>query len=196
MIAPNLVNALLLQYETPLPEDFDIKAIRERIREIAPAFDRMSGLLVKFYGLNTQPETPANEYVSTYLWQNPSALREFLEGDGFGNYTEAFARPSARTWLLHEIVGEFDELAHTRFLLKQTVGIPRKAKVGHSLRTWAKRPLLPSTIARIIGFDSVTWEIIELTALSDRPDLNHAINAHLYSVVHVSKPGATSHVTE
>jgi hypothetical protein len=196
MISPNSANALLLQYETPLPEDFDIKAVRERIREIAPAFDRMAGLLVKFYGLNIRPEAPANEYVSTYLWQNPLALREFLEGDRFGNYTEVFARPSARTWLLHEIVGEFDELTHTRFLLKQIVGIPRKAKVGHSLETWAKRPLPPSTIVRILGLDSVTWEIIEFTALSDRPDLNHAINAHLYNIVHVSKPSRTSHVTE
>jgi hypothetical protein len=196
MIAPNLVNALLLQYETPLPEDFDTKAVRERIREIAPACDRMFGLLVKFYALNTRPEAPMNEYVSTYLWQNPLALREFLAGERFANYADTFARPSARTWLLHDIAGEFDELAHTRFLLKQTVAIPRKTGVGRSLETWAKRPLLHSTIARILGFDSATWEIIELTALAERPDLNHAINAHLYSIVHVSKPGGTSHVTE
>ena len=188
MIEPNLANAVLLQYETPLPDDFNAKSIKERVSELAPAFDRMAGILVKFYGLNERPEAPLNEYVSTYIWRNPVALREFLEGDRFGNYSEAFARPNARIWLPHDISGDFEEIQQTRFLLKQTFGIPRKTSVGKFLGTWQNRPLLPSAIVRVIGFDSATWELVELTALRERPDLNNTINGHLYTIVHISKP--------
>lgn len=196
MLAPNFSNALLLQYETPLSDDFDIKAVRERITEVAPVFDRMPGILVKFYALNERPNAPVNEYVSTYIWHDAVALREFLEGDRFGNYSEVFARPSARTWLLHDITGDFDAVQDTRFLLKQVVGIPRKVKVSRFLESWRERKLASSTIIRVIAIDATTWDLVELTALKERPDLSQSINAHLYHIVHVSKPSATGHVTE
>jgi len=196
MLAPNFSNALLLQYETPLPDDYDIKGVRERISEVAPVFDRMPGILVKFYALNARPDAPTNEYVSTYIWHDPVVLREFLEGDRFGNYSDVFARPSARTWLLHDITGDFDAVQETRFLLKQIVGIPRKAKVGRFLESRREREAPPSTLVRAIALDAVTWDLVELTALKERPDLNGTVNAHLYNIVHVSKPSVTGYLTE
>jgi hypothetical protein len=49
---PDFSNALLMQYETPLPDDFNMAGIRTRAQEKAGAFDQLPGMLVKFYAVN------------------------------------------------------------------------------------------------------------------------------------------------
>ncbi len=52
MSYPDFSNAVLMQYETPLPDDFDMDGVRTRVREKAGAFDQLPGMFVKFYAIN------------------------------------------------------------------------------------------------------------------------------------------------
>jgi len=92
-------NSILMQYETPLPDNFGMKQVRQRIRQVSSPFDHYKGLHFKLYGVNDRIETPLNEYSSIYLWSCISAMREFLVGDLFNNYAQAFARPSIKSWM-------------------------------------------------------------------------------------------------
>jgi hypothetical protein len=68
MSDPDFSNAVLMQYETPLPDDFDMNGVRTRVREKAGAFDQLPGMFVKFYAVNEVTAAPLNEYSSIYLW--------------------------------------------------------------------------------------------------------------------------------
>jgi hypothetical protein len=97
---------ILMQYETPLPDDFTMDQVRNRALTVAPKFDEYPGLNFKLYGVNDRFEAAVNEYSSIYLWSDPESMRGFLEGDLFDNYSTVFARPSVRSWLIHETIGD------------------------------------------------------------------------------------------
>jgi len=48
----NKYDQILMQYETPLPDDFDMDQVRNRVRKLAPQFDHYHGLGFKLYGVN------------------------------------------------------------------------------------------------------------------------------------------------
>jgi hypothetical protein len=47
-------NQILIQYETLLPDDFDMEQIRTRVRDLGPQTDQYPGLEFKLYGVNTR----------------------------------------------------------------------------------------------------------------------------------------------
>ena len=114
-------NRILIQYETPFPDDFDMEQVRTRVRNLGPKTDRYPGLEFKLYGMNTLETAAVNEYSSIWLWSNPEPMREFLEGDFFDNYVKAFTRPSVRTWFIHETTGDRSSVIETRHVLRRFI---------------------------------------------------------------------------
>jgi hypothetical protein len=190
MSNPDFSDAVLMQYETPLPDDFDMEGIRTRVREKAKAFDQMPGMFVKFYAVNEVTAGPLNEYSSIYLWSKPGFLTGFFTGDFFENYANAFARPNPRWALVHLVNGDLRQLQQTRAAIRQTVGIPRKAHIGQFLRTWEERSKKSNALARVIAIDPAHWELIDFEFRSERVAQPLGVNAHLYDIVHVSLPDA------
>ena len=177
---------ILMQYETPLPDDFAMDQVRKRALTVAPKFDEYAGLNFKLYGVNDLAEGAVQEYSSIYLWSNPESMRGFLEGDLFDNYCRVFARPSVRSWLIHEARGNKGALKESRYCLRQIVPLPRHSQIGQFLNSWTERQSTPEAIYRLVGFDPFQWQLIDLTIWRDRPELRDA--SHRYALVHVSVP--------
>lgn len=181
-------NSVLMQYETPLPDDFEMEQVRERARRVSPPFDHYDGLHFKLYGVNDRTQTLLNEYSSIYLWSSVNPMRGFLVGELFDNYARAFARPSVKSWTAALVRGDVEALASARCAVRQTLGIPRQVKVGDFLEAWVERNFHPAAIVQVIGFDATNWEAVDLTVWSGAPELERPINAHLYHLAHVSLP--------
>jgi Domain of unknown function (DUF4865) len=188
MSNPDSSNALLMQYETPLPDDFDMEGIRTRVREKAGAFDQLPGMFVKFYAVNDLTTGPLNEYSSIYLWSKPSFLTSFFTGDLFENYANAFARPVPRWALVHQVNGDFSQLRRTRVAIRQNIGIPRNVHVGQFVHSWEKRQHSPNVLARVIAIDPAHWELVDFQFATERTAPPVGVNMHLYDIVHVSLP--------
>jgi Domain of unknown function (DUF4865) len=182
------MNSLLMHYETTLPDDHDMQAVRARAAQLVPVFDRLPGLQFKLYGINDRNLVPWNEYSSIYLWQNAPAMWDFLLSDGFDNYAQAFQRPPVRIWAVSRIVGEFEALRSARFAYRRQMRIPRLAHAGKTHAQWADRDRKTGEIVRVVGIDPQRWELIELTIWADKPTLNWPENAQLYALAHVSLP--------
>jgi Domain of unknown function (DUF4865) len=178
---------ILMQYETPLPDDFVMDQVRDRALSVAPKFDEYSGLNFKLYGVNDRSEGAVNEYSSIYLWSDPRAMRGFLEGELFDNYCQVFARPSVRSWLIHETMGDRGVLKESRYCLRQIIPLPRQTQIGEFLKVWTERQSTPEALYRIVGFDPFQWQLIDLTVWQNRPELRDA--SHRYALVHASVPG-------
>jgi hypothetical protein len=187
---PDFSNAILMQYETPLPDDFDMEGVRTRVREKAGVFDQLPGMFVKFYAVNEKTNASLNEYSSIYLWSKPSFLTEFFTGDFFENYADAFGRPTPRWALAHQVNGDFRQLQRTRAAIRQTIGIPRKTHIGQFVKSWAERQSKSDRLARVIALDPVRWELIDFQFTAEHVAHPVGMNAHQYDIVHVSLPDA------
>jgi hypothetical protein len=190
MSSPDFSDAILMQYETPLPDDFDMDGIRTRVREKAGVFDQMPGMFVKLYAVNEMTAGPLNEYSSIYLWSKPGFLTGFFTGDFFDNYTNAFARPVARWALVYQVNGDFRQLQRTRAAIRQTIGVPRKAHIGQFVKSWEERSRKSNALARVIAIDPVHWELIDFEFVAEPIAQPLGVNAHRYDIVHVSLPDA------
>lgn len=179
---------ILMQYETPLSDDFDMDQVRNRAVSISPKFDEYPGLNFKLYGVNERSEAAVNEYSSIYLWSDLESMRGFLEGDLFDGYCKVFARPSVRSWLIHEATGDRGALKKGRYCLRQIIPLPRQAQIADFLQGWTDRQSTPEAIYRVVGFDPFQWQFIDLTVWRSRPELRDA--SHRYALVHASVPAA------
>jgi hypothetical protein len=175
-----------MQYETPLADDFEMDDVRNRAVSVAPKFDEYPGLNFKLYGVNERSEAAVNEYSSIYLWSDLEAMRGFLEGDLFDNYSKVFARPNVRSWLIHETQGDREVLKESRYCLRQIVPLPRQHKIAQFLNDWTGRQPISSALYRVVGFDPFQWQFIDLTVWRSRPELRDA--SHRYALVYVSLP--------
>lgn len=188
MSYPDFSNAVLMQYETPLPDDFEMERVRARARERAGAFDQLPGLLVKFYAVNDLSTANLNEYSSIYVWSKPSFLTGFFTGDLFDNYANAFGRPTPRWALVDQVNGDFSQLQRTRTAVRQTIGVPRQTHIGRFAKAWEERQKGSNLLARVIAIDPTRWELIDFQFTSERVTHPVGVNAHVYDIVHVSLP--------
>jgi hypothetical protein len=175
-----------MQYQTPLPDDTDFGKIRNRVDEIAPVFDHLPGMLFKLYGLNTPDSGGVGEYSSIYVWENLEAMRQFLSGDLFDNYSAAFARPAVRWFLVHAIRGEIASLTTARFAIRRLVPIPRRAQIGAILSQWQAKFHREGTLVQVTGFEPTNWEMADLTVWSELPEIRDF--DHLYALARTSVP--------
>jgi len=184
----NKRDQILMQYESPLPDDFDMDQVRIRVRKLAPQFDHYPGLIFKLYGVNDLKDSAINEYTSVYLWNSPEAMVGLLNGDLFDNYSAAFARPSVRSWLVHDTFGNSSSLSEARFSVRCIVSIPRQMKVGKFFDSWAQRERRTDALFQVIGLDPWQWQLVDFSVWSGRPQTPDF--GHIYPLVHVSLPEA------
>lgn len=194
----DFANALVSQYQTPLPDAHDLAAVRQRIREAAPVYDQMRGFYFKLYGLNAPGADDAApgaiaEYSSIYLWHGPAGANEFFTGGRFDGYARAFGRPEARTWFVRSVVGDFATLDGATHARRRLLPLPRLAPVGETLDAWGARLRRPEALVQVTGFDPSNWEMLDLTVWAERPP--HADGGHVYELAHVSRPPADADVS-
>jgi hypothetical protein len=111
-------------------------------------------------------------------------MRKFFAGDRFHSYAEAFARPSARSWLPFVVEGEVAAVADANFALRQIVGIPRTVKVGEFLQKWISRGRGQGALFYVAGFDPTAWELVDLSVWQEKPALEW--KSDLYQLARVS----------
>ena len=83
---------MLLHYQFTLPPAFDMNAIRRRIEDKRHLFDRHERLLWKVWLLTDSARQPQhhNGYAPLYLFEDGSALRDFLLGPLYAGVTQTF----------------------------------------------------------------------------------------------------------
>ena len=91
---------LAMQYELPLPADYDMGVIRRRVAERGHRLDAFPGLGLKAYLIRERTEAGGrNQYAPFYLWNYLTAAGSFFwGGEGFGGIVASFGRPPVLSW--------------------------------------------------------------------------------------------------
>lgn len=107
-----------MQYEIPLPADYDMAIIRRRVASKGHLTDSYPDLGLKAYLIREKGIDGAlnNEYAPFYLWNGVIGMNRFLwTGTGFTNIVGSFGRPPVRHFVGVDFRrGPSVELAPTR----------------------------------------------------------------------------------
>jgi hypothetical protein len=88
-----------MQYEIPLPADYDMSIVRRRVASKGHLTDGYPDLGLKAYLIREKGVDGAlnNEYAPFYLWTAAAGMNRFLwTGTGFTNIVGSFGRPPVR----------------------------------------------------------------------------------------------------
>ncbi len=180
---------LAMQYSIHLPQDYDIRAVHERVASRKALFDTLPGMLHKSFLFNEEEHL----YAPFYLWQSSLPARQFLIDDLFRGVVESFSRPRVRTWMVMQHT--YGNTAQTpTFCLRETDSIPVHTDLSALLeQEQAEQAILkanPALYMHAVAIDPDRWEIIRYSLWKDRASAEHgsADVVQEYDVLHVSEP--------
>lgn len=91
---------ILARYRHPLPADYDMGRIRDRIAARGPLRDDAAGLVFKAFTVEDRGcGAAANAYSALYLWRSATAAADVLAAPAFRAVIETFGRPAIQLWL-------------------------------------------------------------------------------------------------
>jgi hypothetical protein len=188
---------LAMQYEIPLPADYDMAVIRRRIADKGHLLDGFPGLGFKAYLYATRDDAmlpgSANRYAPFYLWHGSEGMNAFLGGAGFATLARDFGRPAVQTWPVWQDASRGD-LAGAICASREIVPIPDDA----SLEDWREREarathaaVTDGALAAVTAFEPDRWTLLRFRLW---PDLRAGLaspTCRLYRVGHVAQGVAT-----
>ncbi len=183
-----------MQYIFSLPDDHDMGTIRNRVAERGHLFDKLEGLFEKAVLISEKGVAGAskNSYAPFYLWNHDEAIGNFLVSDKFKAVSEAFGRPSVKTWLpLYMSIGPA-KLGKPTLATKETIDIPPESdlegmrRIEYKVhRQWAQHP---ANHSGFIGLNAETWQIVRFALWTGSPG-SLPDGTERFEVVHLSAPG-------
>ena len=183
---------LAMQYRIPLPADYDMGVLRDRVARGGPLLDDYEGLGLKAFLVREKGAdgSPVNEYAPFYLWADAAGAASFLwAGDGFGGIVRDFGRPAVRTWIGGSALPGPARGSEPRYAVRTLEPLP--ADVDPSAPAAA---VAESMVARrsegglhtlAYGIDPATWELMTFALHADRPAPR---GGELFQVLHLSAP--------
>lgn len=186
----------LVNYELPLPADYDMGIIHERVRSRGSVTDDWADLGFKAY-LVTDVATgaAANSYAPFYLWRAGGGMHRFMWEGGFSNIVRDFGRPPAHHWasLAVERGGAFGGGAQPAFAVRRRTVLPDRLDPAAPIRG-AVDELLKLTTGTdhhtlhiaVAGIDPHRWELVQFSLWTEAPP-EHVVGTR-FEVLHLSAP--------
>lgn len=186
-----------MHYRIPLPTDYNMSIIRQRVADKGSALDTFPGLGLKAYLIREAGVhgSAINEYAPFYLWSDIEAMKQFLyAGIGFGGIVASFGRPP---------VAHYNALAavqgtnHTDAVLWATLDTwamtPNEdphASASRATEQARELATTPNTHTVATTIDPTTWVLRTFTLWTAVPpeSIINTTTTECFEVLHLSKP--------
>jgi hypothetical protein len=185
-----------MQYTVPLPADYDMQVIRDRVARTGHLMYGFAGLRFKAYLIREKAAgAPANEYAPFYVWDDTDGMRAFCWGEpGYSAIVRDFGRRPIHGWTVVGVTDGPAPEAAARSLTTTSHPLPDGVAPSQVVDALSRGFLAgsdPSTVHRVAAVDVTTWTLVlvELSAAapSQAPDPAGPGTVR-YEVLHVS-PG-------
>ncbi|WP_165956767.1 DUF4865 family protein [Kribbella antibiotica] len=189
---------IVMQYQLPLPSDYDVSTLRDRIPAIGARFDNLPGLGFKAFLLREQGVngSPLNQYAPFYVWTDPAAAGAFLWDGASGGFTGVvgkYGRPAAQIWITggyHRGAGFGAPVTHAVRVVTPVPADIDPAETATATRETVDKRLDEADLHSMTwAIDPRTWELLTFTMHTKRPDVSEG---ELYEVPYVSAPNETA----
>ncbi|MGG6895303.1 MULTISPECIES: DUF4865 family protein [Rhizobium] len=187
---------IAMQYDFPLPADYDMAIIDRRIREKGPLLDNLPGLKFKAYLTARKGDAVTgsrqNLYSPFYVWQQEEGLSDFVCGPGFLALTENFGRPQVNTWIVWHADTATD-IRSAKLATREVVAIEPDASLadlrGEESKAVAQALSNGSSLASVVAFEPSHWTLVRLHLLAEPPKDPAQSGLQIYNIGHLSLPG-------
>jgi hypothetical protein len=178
-----------MQYTVPLPSDYDMGIIRDRVDRTGHLMDGFPGLRFKAFAIREKSAgAPANEYAPFYVWDDIDGMRAFCLADpGYSAIVRDFGRRPIEDRMVVELVEGSAAPAAARSLVVRRRPLPDGVAPSRSVEGVVRDFLEAAggeTVWRVAAVDVTTWEVA-LVDLSTRAAEESSSDA-VYEVLHVS----------
>lgn len=188
---------IAMQYNFPLPADYDMAIIDRRIRDKGPLLDNLPGLKFKAYLTARKGDAVTasrqNLYAPFYVWHEEEGLSDFVSGPGFAALTENFGRPQVNTWVAWRADAAAD-IRSVRFATREVVAIDVNASLAN-LRAEENEAAVQAlsngaALASVVAFEPTHWTLVRFRLLAEPPKDPARSGLRIYNVGHLSLPDA------
>jgi len=176
---------ILTRYRHPLPADYDMARIRDRVAARGPLWDGAPGLIFKAFTIEDRASgAAANAYSSLYLWQNAPAAADFFAGPAFEAVIATFGRPRTEIWLPFVISPGRAAGASSLAIDERTLpaGADLAAERRAEVEQGAALAAEPDVLAVVSGLDPTGWRLVRFVLRA--PATNAAAE-----IAHLAAPG-------
>ncbi|MBB3290035.1 MULTISPECIES: DUF4865 family protein [unclassified Rhizobium] len=186
---------IAMQYNFPLPADYDMTIIDRRIRDKGPLLDNLPGLKFKAYLTARKGDavtgSQQNFYSPFYVWQEGEGLSDFVCGPGFLALTENFGRPQVNTWIAwHAEISA--GIRRAKFATREVVTIDAGTSLAElrASETEAAAQALSNSeaLASVAAFEPTHWTLVRFRLLAEPPKDPARSGLQIYDVGHLSLP--------
>lgn len=180
-----------MQYTIPLPADYAMDIVRDRVARNGHRLDDFPGLGLKAYLMRARggPESAVNEYAPFYLWADSAGAARFLwQGAGFGAIVTSFGRPAVEHWFGASARRGQAEIAAARFARRWLTSLPDgdpQPAVAAITEAAAVLAEGPGVALAAVAIDPLRWSALTF-ALLEAPEA--ATGGTLYEVLHLCRP--------
>ncbi|AGB72364.1 MULTISPECIES: DUF4865 family protein [Rhizobium] len=187
---------IAMQYNFPLPADYDMAIIDRRIREKGPLLDNLPGLKFKAYLTARKGDVVTgsrqNLYSPFYVWHEEQGLSDFVSGPGFSALTENFGRPQVNTWIAWHVETSAD-IGSAKFATREVVAIDAETSLAELRAKEAEAAARAITngeaLASVVAFEPTHWTLVRFRLLAEPPENSAKSGLQTYNVGHLSLPG-------
>jgi hypothetical protein len=187
---------IAMQYNFPLPADYDMAIIDRRIREKGPLLDNLPGLKFKAYLTARKGDAVTasrqNLYSPFYVWHEEEGLSDFVCGPGFAALTESFGRPQVNTWVAWHAETSQD-IRRAKFATREVVAIDAETSLAelraNEAEAAAQALLNGDALASVAAFEPTHWTLVRFRLLAQPQKDPARSGLQVYNVGHLSLPG-------
>lgn len=187
---------IAMQYNFPLPADYDMAIIDRRIREKGPLLDNLPGLKFKAYLTARKGDAVTgsrqNFYSPFYVWQQEEGLSDFVCGPGFSALTENFGRPQVNTWIAWHAETSAD-IRRTKFATREVATIGAETSLAElrakEIEAAAQAISSGEALASVAAFEPTHWTLVRFRLSAELPKDPARPGVQTYDVGHLSLPG-------
>lgn len=182
-----------VHYEIPLPTDYDMAIIRERVATRGAVTDTWPDLGLKAYMIREAGRhgSPVNAYAPFYLWNGTPGFNRFMWDGGFGNIVRDFGRPPAKQWSGLAFDPGPAIGATPRTATRRTWSIPADldpaVAIAHAIGETGTVAISGAVHSTALAIDTRAWELVQFTLWRDEAPAD-APGEH-FQVLHLSSPG-------
>ncbi|NLS15166.1 DUF4865 family protein [Rhizobium sp. P40RR-XXII] len=187
---------IAMQYNFPLPADYDMAIIDRRIRDKGPLLDNLPGLKFKAYLTARKGDAVTasweNLYAPFYVWQQEEGLSDFVCGPGFVALTESFGRPQVNTWVVWRADTSAD-IRNASFATREVAAIDPNASLAELRKEESEAATQAisngGALASVVAFEPTHWTLVRFRLLAEPPKDPTRSGVQTYNVGHLSLPG-------
>ncbi|WHY92371.1 DUF4865 family protein [Neobacillus cucumis] len=175
------------QYKITLPSDYDMKIIRDRVKNNGHKTDGFDELKFKLYlitekGINQNLQ---NSYCPLYLWKGSNGLNKFLFNGYYDNILNSFGwqRVNVGIPLIDTTSSKIKE---NQYLFQITRNIPPQESLKNLKTKIAEEIPTIDDVEYIVIYNPDKWEYDVFYFLSDISQVKEG-SGTIYNILHISQ---------